>query len=421
MEPEKELKWLFVDMNSYFASVEQQETPSLKDRPVAVLPMNSDYTCVIAASYQAKAYGIKTGTRVKDAKILCPDLHCVVAQHDKYVAYHNKIIDAVSRYIPINKVWSIDEFSSRIPPGKRSTYHAQNIAQQIRNTIWEKVGSSIHCSIGISANSLLAKIAAECKKPSGLTIIHPNNIAQDLAKLNLNDVPGIGRNTTRRLHNAGIYSIPNFLNLPPKQIRKIWGSVEGERLWYLLHGYDIDDQSTNTVMVGHSRVLDPELRCPEKARLMARRLLCKACTRLRSKGFFAQKILLSMHTQDHYKIIKEQRFSASQNTFIFLNILDELWARAIIDFSDPGATKIKKISVILHDLVHHESATYDLLSLQEKMMHNRKENLNTSLLYLQKKYKKEVVTLGLPPKTLAGYVGTKIAFSRVPDKNEFWS
>ena len=115
------LKWLFFDLNSYFASVEQQENPALRGKPVAVVPMQSDYTCAIAASYEAKAYGIKTGTRILDAKQMCPNLICVPARHDIYVQYHNRILEEFIKLAPINKVWSIDELSSRLPPSKRSS------------------------------------------------------------------------------------------------------------------------------------------------------------------------------------------------------------------------------------------------------------------------------------------------------------
>lgn len=116
MDREPGLKWLFLDLNSYFASVEQQERPHLRGKPVAVVPMETDHTCAIAASYEAKAYGIKTGTMIRDAKKMCPNLTCVLARHDKYVEYHHKIVDEIALHTPINKIWSIDELSSRLPP-----------------------------------------------------------------------------------------------------------------------------------------------------------------------------------------------------------------------------------------------------------------------------------------------------------------
>jgi len=118
MQTLTEYSWLFLDLNSYFASVEQQRHPELRGRPVAVVPVVTDFTCAIAASYEAKAYGIKTGTIIGDAKRMCPQLRCVLAQHNHYVEYHHKIVDEFVRHTPLNKVWSVDEMSSRLTPGR---------------------------------------------------------------------------------------------------------------------------------------------------------------------------------------------------------------------------------------------------------------------------------------------------------------
>ena len=100
LEPVSELRWLFLDLNSYFASVEQQENPALRGKPVAVVPMMADSTCAIAASYEAKAYGVKTGTPVYEAKKMCPGLKLVLARHDVYVDYHHRIFEEVIKHTP---------------------------------------------------------------------------------------------------------------------------------------------------------------------------------------------------------------------------------------------------------------------------------------------------------------------------------
>ena len=216
MKKEPGIKWLFMDLNSYFASVEQQDTPALRGKAVAVTPMDTDYTCAIAASYEAKLYGIKTGTIIKDAKKMCPHLICVKARHDRYVEYHNQIIEEVVKHTPINRIWSIDELSSRLPPNKRTVDAAQKIATKIKKSIWKNVGKSIHCSIGFAPNSLLAKIACEMQKPNGLTILTQEELPGRLLDLKLTDLPGIGKNMERRLRRAGINSIEDLWNTGPK-------------------------------------------------------------------------------------------------------------------------------------------------------------------------------------------------------------
>ena len=108
------VRWLFLDLNSYFASVEQEMQPELRDRPVAVVPLMADTTCCIAASYQAKAFGVKTGTQVGEAKRLCPEIVLIEARHELYVDYHRRVVEAVESCVPVSSVRSIDEMACEL-------------------------------------------------------------------------------------------------------------------------------------------------------------------------------------------------------------------------------------------------------------------------------------------------------------------
>lgn len=424
MHQEPALKWLFLDLNSYFASVEQQENPQLRGKPVAIVPMPTDSTCAIAASHEAKLYGIKTGTPVYEAKKMCPGLICVLARHDKYVAYHNRIIEEVIKHTPINRIWSIDELSSRLPPARRSPEKAADVARRIKEGLRKNIGSHITCSIGIAPNSLLAKIATDMQKPDGLVMLHPDDLRSPLIKLKLTDIPGIGANMQRRLNRAGIFSMEHLWHTAPKQMRKIWGSVQGERMWYWLHGYDFEQQETGNVMIGHSRMLDPDLRRPDKARLIARRLLTKATYRLRRKNYHASKLSLSIRSTDGQRWASEIRIPHARDPFTFLQTLDQLWTEMMTSPFYGPYIKFKKVSVILSGLRTQGQITDDLLdNAQQEKIHTRQkhESLAAALDKLQNKYQQETVWLGTIPKTLGGHVGTKIAFARVPDQEEFWS
>lgn len=428
MEREPGLKWLFLDLNSYFASVEQQERPYLRGKPTAVVPMPTDATCAIAASYEAKAYGVKTGTKIYEAREMCPNLQCVLARHDVYVDYHHRIIDEVIKHTPINKIWSIDELSSRLPPNKRTPEAAAAVAQRIKEGIWNNVGEMINCSIGVAPNSLLAKIAGESMKPDGLVIIRQEDLPGPLLDLKLTAIPGIGFNMEKRLNRAGIFTMEQLWHTSPKQLRKIWSSVQGERFWYWLHGYDFEQPETGNVMIGHSRMLDPDIRSPEKTRAMARRLLTKATYRLRRKGYHARTLSLGLRTIDRRRWRHEVRFSPLQDSFSFLEYLDQLWDQMLTDLRfhprELSRPQFKKVSVILHGLCKPEDITEDLFdtTYQDNIERIKKnEALSQALDHLQAKYKKEAVCVGIPPKTMAGHVGTKIAFSRVPDREEFWT
>ncbi len=422
------LNTLFLDLNSYFASVEQNEHPELRGRPVAVVPMMTDGTCAIAASYEAKAYGVKTGTKIYEAKQMCPNLICVLARHDIYTHYHLKVLEATNKHIPVTKKWSIDEFHCDLMGREKQPENAKRLAQNIKNQIYKDVGPVIKCSIGIAPNSFLAKVATDLQKPDGLVLLAPEDLPGRLLDLTLRDLPGINVRMEERLNKAKIFTLEDLWNTSPKQARSIWGSVGGEKFWYWLHGYDIPHIETNTCMVGHSRVLDPELRVPEKARLMTRRLLFKATMRLRRKGFHAGTISLGVRMVDGRKWEGAARFPAAQDFFTFMGHLDDLWTSMTLEFFGktpdqmPARITMKKVSVILHSLEADGTITDDLFNTEiaetRKMM-TKRESLSNAIAEINKKFHNEAVSLGIVPKTLAGHVGTKIAFSRIPDIEEF--
>lgn len=423
MHQEQGLKWLFLDLNSYFASVEQQERPELRGKPVIVVPMPTDSTCAIAASPEAKAYGIKTSTPVYEAKQMCPHLRCVLARHNLYVDYHHRIIEETVKHTPINRVWSIDELASRLPPDKRPHEEAKKVAFRIKEGLRKNVGEMIKCSIGIAPNSLLAKMATDMEKADGLVMLQQEDLPGPMLDLKLTIIPGIGHNMEKRLRRSGITTMNQLWSTSPKQMRKIWGSVQGERMWYWLHGYDFEAPETGNVMIGHSRVLDPDLRRPEKARLMARRLLVKATYRLRRKGYYASVLSVGVRTTDGWRWHRDLRIPHARDPFTFLKALDELWADLYTQFPPDSGVKFKKISTILSGLRTGNDITSDLFQNNTpnlKRQAAKNEALSAALDKLQNKYQKETVWLGVTPKTVAGHVGTKIAFSRVPDREEFW-
>jgi DNA polymerase-4 len=134
------LKSLFLDFNSYFASVEQQINPELRNNPVGVLPVIADTTCCIAASYDAKAYGVKTETMVLEAKRLCPGMLFVEANHKTYIQYHQRLVDKVNECLPVNKVHSIDEMVCNLIGNESKRENAISIALLIKKKIREEVG-----------------------------------------------------------------------------------------------------------------------------------------------------------------------------------------------------------------------------------------------------------------------------------------
>ena len=294
-EPAPHLNWLFVDLNSYFASVEQQDRPELRGRPVAVVPMLADTTVCIAASYEAKAFGVKTGTVVGEAKRMCPGLELVEARHELYVDFHHQVVDAVESCLPVSAVMSIDEMGCRLMGRERPLLAALELGRRVKDRIRERAGEMLRCSVGLATNRYLAKVASDMEKPDGLVALTLDILPAALRRLTLRDLPGVGARTEKRLHEKGIRTMDELLALDCEQAGELWGSVWGERLWHWLRGEDFDMAETEHLKsISHQHVLAPEMRTPEKAWAVAHKLLHKAAMRLRSNGLWAASIGLAV-------------------------------------------------------------------------------------------------------------------------------
>jgi DNA polymerase-4 len=282
-------------MNSYFASVEQDARPELRGRPVAIVPMMADTTCCIAASYEAKAHGVKTGTIVGEAKRICPGLVLVEARHELYVDYHHRIVEAVESCLPVTAVLSVDEMACRLMGRERPLLAALELGRQVKRRILDKVGPMMRSSVGLATNRYLAKLASDMEKPNGLVALTADILPEALRQLTLRDLPGIGARTEKRLNEKGIRTMEELLALNCEQAGQVWGSVWGERLWHWLQGEDFDLSETGHLKsLGHQHVLAPEMRTLERAWAVAHKLLHKAGLRLRAGGLWTSGIGLSI-------------------------------------------------------------------------------------------------------------------------------
>ena len=260
------LNWLFVDLNSYFASCEQEARPELRGRPVGVVPMMADTTCCIAASYEAKAFGVRTGTIVADAKRLCPEIVLVEARHEIYTDFHHRVVEAVESCVPVTAVCSIDEMACRLIGRERPLLAAIDLGMRVKQTIRERVGPMLRSSVGLATNRYLAKIASDMEKPDGLVALPLDLLPEALRQLTLRDLPGIGARTEKRLNEKGLHTMDQLLALDCEQAGEIWGSVWGQRLWHWLRGEDFEmGELEHQKSISHSHVLAPEMRTPEKA------------------------------------------------------------------------------------------------------------------------------------------------------------
>ncbi len=289
------VNWLFVDLNSYFASVEQQDRPELRGKPVGVVPMLADTTCCIAASYEAKAFGVRTGTIVADARRLCPGIIFVEGRHELYTQYHHRVVEAVESCLPVTAVCSIDEMACRLMGRERPLLAAIELARKVKSSIRERVGEELRSSVGLATNRYLAKVASDMEKPDGLVALTLDILPEALRRLSLRDLPGIGARTEKRLNERGIHTMDEMLALDCEQAGQLWGSVWGERLWHWLRGEDFEmSEHDHLKSMSHQHVLAPEMRTKEKAWAVAHKLLHKAAMRLRSGGLWASSIGLAV-------------------------------------------------------------------------------------------------------------------------------
>lgn len=290
LQQERPLRFLFLDLNAYFASVEQQENPEYRGKPIGVCPVVADSGCLVAASYEAKKYGIRTGTLVGEAKRLCPDITLVKGNFPAYTAYHKRIVEVCNSVIPVEKVCSIDEMKFRLLGDERDPENAIAIAKKIKASIQEYVGECMTCSVGIAPNLFLAKIGTEMQKPNGLVVLEAKDLPEKLFKLKLTDLTGISRRTEVRLNSVGIFTVKDLCEASQDHIRNGFKSIIGERWWYLLQGFEVPMEVKDQQSLGHSHVLAPELRTDQGCREVLIRLLQKASARLRSQGLWASQM-----------------------------------------------------------------------------------------------------------------------------------
>ena len=420
--PPDGLRWLYVDFNSYFDSVEQQLNPKLRGKPIAVIPVETDSTCAIAASYEAKAFGVKTGTPIYEAKKMCPGLICVLANHEHYVEFHERILDEIDHHIPVTAVCSIDEMACSLMKNERSIERVTAIAQSIKTGIAKNIGEFVRCSIGVASSKYLAKVATDMQKPDGLTILKPEDLPRRLFELKLRDLPGIGHNMERRINAAGIFDMQALMKLQPKHMRAVWGSIWGEKMWYYLRGFDLADEATSRSSVGHGHVLSPDMRPPAQAYQIAKRLTMKAAARLRRMEYCAGKYSISVRIENGPRLALEARCPPAQDSFIFLKLLDELWRELM---REAGNKRVKKVNVVLHGLVpekdlHVQTDLFDavipVVAMREKA---RSEKISQAMDQLNQKFGKDTILLGMTPHQGKSFTGTKIAFTRIPDMEEF--
>jgi len=416
MRKPETIEWLYLDFDGFFASVEQQIQPELRGKPIGVTPFRgTDYTIVIACSKEAKARGVKNIMPVKDALKVCPELILVTQKPDYYRRANNQLCAAIESVIPIDVCKSIDELTCRLD--KNDIANPAGVTRRIKDAIRDNVGQHITCSVGYAANRHLAKIACKMDKPNGHTVWHPRSNHNRLADLPFDDIPCIGANMQMRLWQAGIHNMTDLMACQPKEMRQLWGNVTGERLWYALHGHAVKAQPSKRGMFGHGRVLPPEMRTIRDAYYCSRILLVKAARRMRREGFYPGVLHLWAGYRIGYKDNRSWSGKAKMyhaaNDHAALEALDKLWTQTRPHIKRNH--RIVRVGVWFGSLVKEDSRQRDLFKVDAN---DKWESLTESIDHLNWRYGKTAVSIGPWNLKYGNHLGTKIAFTRIPRRED---
>lgn len=299
---------MHIDLNSAFATTEQQARPSLRGRPIGVTNRISKYCCVIAASYEAKAMGIKVGMRLDEARALAPDFVILESDPPKYHYVYQTLASIMKDYSPHVQMKSIDEgiidFHGTLSMHKRSL---ENIGYEIKQRVKDSLGDWMKINVGIGPNRFLAKTAASLNKPDGLDTISHANLLEVYKNLKLTDLTGIAKHYEARLNAANIHTPLEFLGASADILRRlVFHSVVGEDWYWRLRGHEVDDMPTKLGNVGRQFVLD--VRSNKDEDILPRfHYLCETTAKkLRYNGVNARGVLVwaSFQSGDHWYLRK---------------------------------------------------------------------------------------------------------------------
>lgn len=390
---------MHVDINSCFATVEQQANPLLRGKPVVVAAYTTNNGCILAASVEAKRYGIKTGMRIKDAKYLYPRLIVLSPDPDKYRVVNKKLTALLEEYSSHVSVQSIDEMVlslSETPALFRALErHALvldamiSIAREIKQRVKEEIGEWVTVSIGIATNKYLAKVASGLQKPDGLRWITKENIISVLENMKLEDLCGIKEGNAKKLRRSNIFSPLSMLYTDSDTLKRGFHSIVGRHWWLRIHGWEDGGMykafgagEGEQKSFGQSYVMSASYTQKDTAvwQILSQ-LTMKMGKRLREDGFSARGIAVSLmfgdHTHWHNQILQKESLFADRDFY------EKAWT--ILAHAPEKAIRI--LAVSCYDL---DKDLYGQLSLLPE--ENKKMTITRAIDAIQDRYGKFVLT-----------------------------
>lgn len=282
---------ILMDMNCFFAQVEQMDNPYLRNQPVAVTNGMMGST-IITSSYEARAYGVKTGMRLREAKVLCPDLIQAPSRPERYTAISTMIMKSLFNITPDVQVYSIDEAFLDVTGCQSLWGPPAVIGQMVREAVTN--ASGLTCSVGVSGDKTTAKFAAKLVKPNGLTVIEPWNAEARLANEPVTELSGINTGIGGFLAKYGVTKCGQMKSIPIGILAKRYGNP-GRRVWLMAQGKDPEPVITTVnppKTIGHGKVLPPGSKDRHTIMTYLQHMSEKVASRLRRHGYQSNRFAI---------------------------------------------------------------------------------------------------------------------------------
>lgn len=398
---------MHIDLNSCFATIEQQANPKLRGKPIAVAAYTTPSGCIVAPSVEAKKLGIKVGMRVKEGKIICSNLIVLPPDPMKYRNIHLQLKALLECYTDNVVPKSIDEFVLNLENSPAFKKGIIELAKEIKQRIKKEIGEWLTVSIGIGPNKFLAKTASGLHKPDGLDLIDKNNYLEIYAKLNLTDLCGIKLRNTVRLNNMGIFTVLDFYSSPIWKLKSAFRSVLGYYWFLRLHGFEIDDAPCKRGSYSNSFALPKPLVSPEELAPILQKLVEKMGYRMRKAGFRAKGVHLSILYRDFDWWHKG--ITLPDYLFDCRDIYKRIFSLLL---NCPYQKPVRELSVSVFSL---QKNFYTQMGLFEDL--NRKESLVKAMDSINERWGNFVITPGIMLGT-NDLVPDRIAFGGIKEHEE---
>ena len=319
---------ILVDMNAFFASVEQYDKPEWRGRPVAITN-GLQGTCIITCSYEARAMGVKTGMRLKQAYEKCPTLIQCPAHPERYAEVSTSIMSSLYSITPDVEIFSVDEAFLDVTRCQKILGSPEEIARLVKQTVFE--ASGLLCSVGMSGDKTTAKHAAKQNKPDGLTIVPPSTAKAYLHNVPVTELCGINKGIGGYLADRGVFTCGDMVQLPISELGRRFGNI-GRRIWKMCQAEDPDKVTTEISApksIGHGKVMPPNTTNVDTLLMYLLHMSEKVAARLRRYDLQANHFYIGLNTAMGWLTVKPRLANPTQDERLIYglckNFLEKNW------------------------------------------------------------------------------------------------